>query len=85
MVEVFYLAPGLRLEDLGGDEPWVAVEACNDGRFFGTGCARKSSGEAVFYASLPESDVSLVRALDAAKAWAAKYGVARIIVQAEPD
>ena len=68
-----------------GNEPWLMVEASDDGRFFGTGSAYKPSGEDVIYASLPENDVSLEAALRAATEWAVKYAVRRIWVQATPD
>lgn len=64
------------------DEPWLTVEAGGDGRFYGTGWGRKSSGECVFYISLPEDDVSLEAALAAARNWADERGVPRIWIQA---
>ncbi len=85
MVEVIYLRPGDQIPDLPEDEPWLTVEASDDGRFFGTGYGFKPSGEGVFYASLPESDVTLEAALAAATAWAAERGVPRIWVQTARD
>ena len=66
-------------------EPWLIVEASDDGRFVGTGRAFKPSGESMFYASLAESDISLECAIGAARQWAIKYRVPRIWVQAIPD
>jgi hypothetical protein len=83
--EIIYLQPGQQIPDFGRDEHWLAIEASDDGRFFGTGYAHKETGEGVFYASLPESDVSLEVALEAAEQWAAKYQVLCIWVQAAPD
>ncbi len=84
MVELTYLLPGVDMPDLGEEEPWLLVEASDDGRFFGTGCGRMPSGDAVFYASLPDSDVTLEAALTAAVDWAAERGVGRIWVQTTP-
>ncbi len=85
MVEVIYLQPGQLMPDPPQDEPWLTVEASDDGRFFGTGHGFNPSGEDVFYASLPESDVTLEAALAAATEWAAERGVPRIWVQTAPD
>ncbi len=85
MVEVVQLAAGERMPQMPDEEPWLTVEASDDGRFFGTGSAYKPTGESVFYASLAEDDVSLEAALAAAREWAVKYGVRRIWVQAIPD
>jgi hypothetical protein len=85
MVELIYLQPGEQMPELSEDEPWLTAEASDDGRFFGTGCGFKPSGESVFYASLPESDVTLEAALAAAKGWAQERGVPRIWVQTSPD
>ena len=85
MVEVTYLQPGEQLpHHLPDDEPWLTVEASDDGRFFGTGYGFKPSGEGVFYASLPESDVSLEAALAAATEWGRERGVRRIWVKTAP-
>lgn len=85
MVELIYLRPSEKMPDVPEDEPWLIVEASADGRFFGTGYGFKPSGEGVFYASLPESDVNLESALAAAGEWAGKRGVRRIWVQTAPD
>jgi hypothetical protein len=85
MVELIYLPPGERMPALPDDEPWLTVEASDDGRFFGTGYGFKLSGECVFYASLAESDVNLEAALAAAKEWAGERSVSRIWVQTNPD
>jgi hypothetical protein len=84
MVDVVHLSPGEEMPEAGGDEPWLIVEASDDGRFFGTGWGRKPSGQGVFYASLPEDDVSLEAALAAATKWASERGVDRIWVQSAP-
>jgi len=81
---VVYLAPGEDAPDEGDDAPWLTIEATADGLFLGTGASRKADGEWVFYGSLSEDDVSLVRALTAAQNWAQKYGVPTIWVQLEP-
>ena len=84
MVELRYLDPGRPMPVFDDDESWLMVEASDDGRFFGTGFAHKANGEAVFYASLAEDDVTLERAIKAAQAWAAKYDVGQIWIQASP-
>ena len=66
------------------DQPWLTVEASNDGRFFGTGGSWKADGEWAGYGSLVEDDVSLETALAAAQEWAAKCGVPKIWVQVTP-
>ena len=85
MIDVIYLRPGEQMPDVPENEPWLTVERSDDGRFFGTGYGIKPSGEGVFYASLPESDVTLEAALAAATEWAASRGVPRIWVQTGPD
>jgi hypothetical protein len=85
MVELVHLAPGERLPTLPVKQPWLSVEASDDGRFFGTGYGRKPSGEDVFYISLAENDGSLEAAIVAATTWAEKRGVPRIWVQMTPD
>ncbi|PJI88943.1 hypothetical protein DAH55_04465 [Sphingomonas koreensis] len=70
---------------MGDDDPWLIVEASDDGRFFGTGAAIKGSGESVIYVSLAENDCSLDSAIEAARRWAEKYNVPRIWVQPKPD
>jgi hypothetical protein len=84
MAAIHHLPPGEQMPDHGEEEPWLIIEASDDGRFFGTGSARKSSGEWVFYASLPENDNALDSALAAAERWAAKYNVPIIWVQTTP-
>lgn len=84
MIETVYLSPGELMPQATDDEPWLIVEASDDGQFFGSGWGRKPSGEGVFYASLPEDDVSLEAALNAATKWAGGRGVMRIWVQATP-
>ncbi len=71
------------MPDLADDELWLTVETSDDGSFFGTGFGRNSSGDAVFYVSLADSDRSLEAALQAAQLWAEKHGVPRIWVQSE--
>ncbi|QWC57157.1 hypothetical protein F7D01_08715 [Erythrobacter sp. 3-20A1M] len=85
MVEYIYLKPDEQMPEMADEDAWLVVEASDDDRFFGSGYGFKASGEGVFYASLPKSDLSLESALDAAKQWAAKYQVPRIWVQATPD
>ncbi|MCP3729125.1 hypothetical protein M9978_01675 [Sphingomonas sp. MG17] len=85
MVEVIHLAAGEQMPEISDHEPWLIVEASDDGRFFGTGSALKPNGESVFYASLAESDISLESAIGAAREWAVKYSVPRIWVQATAD
>jgi hypothetical protein len=85
MVEIVHLAAGEQMPDMPDEEPWLTVETSDDGRFFGTGSAYKPTGEAVFYASVTEDDVTFEAVLAAATKWAVKYGVRRIWVQASPD
>ena len=84
MVELVYLSPGEQMPEAPDGEPWLTVEASDDGRFFGSGWGRKSSGESVFYVSLAENDASLESAIAAATEWAVERGVSRIWVQAAP-
>ncbi len=84
MALIIYLSPGEQMPDRGDDEPWLIVEASDDGRFFGTGAGWKPRGEWVGYASLPENDGALADALKAAEQWAAKYSVPTIWVQTTP-
>jgi hypothetical protein len=84
MAELIYLSPGAHMPELGDDEPWLIVEASDNGRFFGSGAAWKPSGEWVGYRSLSEDDGSLADALAAAERWAAQYGVNTIWVQTTP-
>jgi len=72
------------MPELPEDEPYLTVEASDDGRFFGSGWGYKPSREIVFYMSLPESDISLKAALAAATEWAGQRGVSRIWVQTTP-
>ncbi len=84
MAEIIYLSPSEHMPDRGDDEPWLIVEATEDGRFFGTGATWKPSGEWVGYCSLPENDGALADALAAAEQWATKYSVPVIWVQTTP-
>ncbi|WP_197418719.1 hypothetical protein [Sphingomonas sp. CCH9-F2] len=84
MTAIIYLSPGDEMPDHGDQEPWLIVEASDDGRFFGTGAAWKPSGAWVGYGSLPENDRTLAEALAAAERWADKYGVSTIWVQTAP-
>lgn len=85
MIEIFYLQPGERPPEPPEEGPWLTVEASDDGRFFGTGCGRKPSGEDVFYVSSAESDTTLEAAVAAATNWAGERGVPRIWVQTTPE
>ena len=84
MAEVVYLQPDEQMPDSGDDQPWLTIDASDDGRFFGTGSSRKTSGEWVGYGSLAKDDVSLETALAAAQAWAEEYRVPIIWVQLKP-
>ncbi|WP_126494680.1 MULTISPECIES: hypothetical protein [Sphingosinicella] len=84
MVQYRYLSAGETMPEMADDELWLEIEASFDGRFFGTGCGRKLSGESVFYISLPEDDVNLKTALSAATKWAGEHGVTCIWVQTTP-
>ncbi len=84
MAAIIYLSPGEQMPDRADDEPWLIVEASDDGRFFGTGAAWKPSGEWVGYGSLAENDGMLSDALAAAQRWAGKYSVPTIWVQTTP-
>lgn len=84
MVDIVRLAPGQELPDVPDDQPWLAVEASDDGRFVGTGWGHKSSGECVFYISVAESDLTLEGAVEAAAQWGAEHGVDRVWVQSDP-
>jgi hypothetical protein len=81
MVKLIYLTPGERMPELPDHEPWLTVEASDDGRFFGSGYGLSQSGEGVFYVSSAESDLSLEAATAAARDWASERGVPRIWVQ----
>ena len=81
MAAIIYLSPGEQMPDRGTDEPWLIVEASDDGRFFGAGAAWKPGGEWIGYGSLPENDGTLADALAAAQHWATKYGVPTIWIQ----
>lgn len=85
MVELVHLAPGEQLPTLPNEEPWLIVEASDDGRFYGTGYGRKPSGEDVFYISSAENDEILETAIAAATTWAEKRSVPRIWIQTTPD
>jgi hypothetical protein len=84
MAKIIYLSPSEQMPDHGDEEPWLIVEASDDGRFYGTGAAWKPSGEWVAYSSLPENDGALADAVAAAERWAAKYRVPAIWVQTAP-
>ena len=84
MVEVLYLSPGEKPPEADDDEPWLHIDASDDGRFFGSGWGRTPTGESSFYVSLAEDDDSLDAAIKAATAWAKTRGVTRIWVQREP-
>ena len=84
MAAIIYLSPGEQMPSRGEDEPWLIVEASEDGRFFGSGAACNRSGEWVGYGSLPENDGALADALAAAKRWADRYSVPVIWVQTTP-
>ncbi|TCP67939.1 hypothetical protein [Sphingomonas sp. PP-CE-1G-424] len=73
MTKIIYLSPGEQMPDRGDDEPWLIVEASDDGRFFGTGAAWNPSGEWVGYGSLPKNDGAFADAVAAAERWAAEY------------
>lgn len=49
MAKIIYLSPSEQMPDHGDEEPWLVVEASDDGRFYGTGAAWKPSGEWVGY------------------------------------
>lgn len=85
MAEVTYLLPDQAMPDFGDNQPWLLIEASDDGRFFGAGSALKKTGEWVGYGSLVEDDISLEAALTAAQEWATKYGVPTIWVQPRPS
>jgi hypothetical protein len=85
LVEIIRLEPGQKLPEFPDDQPWLAVEASDDGRFFGTGWGYKDSGEAVFYISLPANDLTLEAAEEAAVNWAARHGVDCVWLRTDPD
>ncbi|MGH7028646.1 hypothetical protein [Brevundimonas sp.] len=84
MTEIIYLAPDEQLPDVGDGQPWLIIEASQDGQFFGTGASWKADGDWIGYGSLSENDISLETALAAAQDWATKYGVPTIWVQVTP-
>jgi len=83
MAIVVHLSPGEEMPDVGDDSPWLLIHHSGDGRFFGSGASWKSTGEWVGYRSLPEDDASLEAAIRAAQAWAAKYSVPTIWIEAQ--
>lgn len=85
MAEIVYLRPDQTMPDLGDDQRWITIEATRDGLFYGTGGSFKMTGEWVGYCSLPEDDVSIELALEAAIVWAQKYAVPTIWIQLDPD
>jgi hypothetical protein len=85
MVEVIRIERRAPWPEAKDDEPWLYVEPFdNSGKFYGSGWARKPGGEGIFYASLPEADVSLDRALAAAQEWAQKHNVPVIYLRTAP-
>jgi hypothetical protein len=84
LVEIVRLEPGQELPDVPDDQPWLAVEASDDGRFVGTGWGYKSGGECVFYISLANSDLSLEAAVEAAVSWGSEHGVDRVWLKTDP-
>jgi hypothetical protein len=84
MAHLIYLKPGVELPQFDDEQPWLIVEGSDDGRFFGTGAAWKPNGDAVFYGSLAENDLSLATAVSAALEWATKYDVPTVWVQTTP-
>lgn len=84
MVQIIYLAPDEAIPSHRDDEPWLVVEATEDGLFFGTGASWKPTGEWGGYISLAQNDHSLEAALAAAEQWAAEYAVPIICVQTTP-
>lgn len=85
MAELKYLKAGDPTPKAGDDASWLYVEPFDaDGKFYGTGGAYKPTGEWVGYASLAENDVSLEKAIAAAREWADKYHVPTIYVRTVP-
>ena len=84
MAQIVYLSAGEAMPLVADDQPWMFVEATDDGRFFGSGAACKQDGEWVGYVSLIEDDHSLTAAMAAVEGWATKYGVPTIWVQTTP-
>lgn len=84
MADVVYLAPDENMPDCGADQRWLAIEASDDGQFFGSGGSFKANGEWVGYGSLAENDASFETTLAAAQQWAATYDVPTIWVQLKP-
>lgn len=82
MAQVVYLAEGDEMPHLGEEARWIIIEHSGDGRFFGSGASWSETGEWVGYGSLSENDVSFEKALAAAQAWAEKYAVPTIWVEA---
>lgn len=80
MAEIVYLDIEAERPDLAEEQPWLFIEESSDGLFFGSGSARKSSGDWVGYASLSENDRTLQLALAAAREWAERYSVPTIWV-----
>ena len=81
MATVITLLPGVEPPESSEDEGWMWVEADTNGLFYGTGGSQKRDGAGVFYASMPEHDVSLERAVSAACEWADAHGVEIVYVQ----
>jgi len=86
MVRLIYLEPHEQHPHIEDDIPRLYVEPFDDdGKFYGSGGARQPTGEWMGYASLPENDISLEKALTAARDWAEKYGVQTIYVRIKPE
>ncbi len=80
MTEIVHLKPGEERPPGGGDDAWMEVRCTHDGFFFGTGSGYREDGERVHYISRSEDDVSLERALTAAREWAERRGVATLYI-----
>lgn len=66
MVDVVYLEPDTSRPKGDERENWLYIDG-DQGRDLGAGGAWKATGEWVGYCSLPEDDVNLKRALQAAE------------------
>lgn len=82
MATIVHLSPGEEMPNEGEDKPWLLIHHSGDGRYFGSGASWRETGEWVGYRSLPEDDVSLEAAIDAAQQWADRYGVTTIWIEA---
>ena len=79
MADIVYLDPDATRPPCADHEPWLYIEE-QDGMYFGSGGAWEQSGEWIGYGSLPEDDVSLERALQAAQKWASRFDIPTIFV-----